>query len=52
MCVCTCFTIPGGNLNLNTHRLMGTRVIVGTQIEVPIGTQAYKSVKSSTILTK
>ncbi len=26
----TGFIYPGGDLNLNTHRLMGTRVMVGT----------------------
>ncbi len=34
VCVCVCilyrFIYPGGDLNLNTHRLMGTRVTVGT----------------------
>ncbi len=33
VCVCVCvyrFIFPGGDLNLNTHRLMGTRVTVGT----------------------
>ncbi len=33
VCVCVCvyrFISPGGNLNVNTHRLMGTRVTVGT----------------------
>jgi len=32
-CVCVCvymFFYPGGNLNLNAHRLMGTSVTVGT----------------------
>ncbi len=35
VCVCVCVCVyrciyPGGVLNLNTHRLMGTRVTVGT----------------------
>uniref|UniRef100_A0A672MN61 Periostin-like n=1 Tax=Sinocyclocheilus grahami TaxID=75366 RepID=A0A672MN61_SINGR len=33
VCVCVCvywFIYPGGDLNLTTHRLMGTRVTVGT----------------------
>ncbi len=38
VCVCVYrFIYPGRDLNLNTHRLMGTRVTVGT------GTKAYKS---------
>ncbi len=35
VCVCVCvsvyrFIYPGGDVNLNTHRLMGTRVTVRT----------------------
>ncbi len=31
LCVCVClFLYTGGDLNLNTHRLMGTCVTVGT----------------------
>ncbi len=37
------FLYTGGDLNLNTHRLMGTCVTVGTYIEVFTGKQAYKS---------
>ncbi len=50
VCVCVCvyrFIYPGGDLNLNTHRLMGTRVTVGTYIEVFMGTKAYKSYRMS-----
>ncbi len=44
VCVCVCVCVyrsiyPGGDLNLNTHRLMGTRVTVGTK--------AYKSYRMS-----
>lgn len=34
---------PGGDLNLNVHRLMGTCVTVGTKIEVPVGKHAHKA---------
>ncbi len=52
--VCECvrvsvyrFIYHGGDLNLNTHRLMGTLVTVGTKIEVPMGTKASKSYRIS-----
>ncbi len=52
VCVCVCvyvyrFIYHGGDLNLNTHRLMGTLVTVGTKIEVPMGTKASKSYRMS-----
>ncbi len=50
VCVCVCtylFLYPGGDLNLNTHRLMGTCVTVGTYIEVTMGKQAYESYRTS-----
>ncbi len=34
MCVYL-FLYHGGDLNLNTHRLMGTRVTVGTKLRSP-----------------
>ncbi len=47
-CVCVYrFIYHGGDLNLNTHRLMGTLVTVGTKIEVPMGTKASKSYRMS-----
>ncbi len=49
-CVCVCvyrLIYPGGDLNRNTHRIIGTRVTVGTQIKVSMGTKAYKSFRIS-----
>ncbi len=49
MCVCMYVQvyISWWGLNLNTHRLMGTLVTVGTKIEVPMGTKASKSYRMS-----
>ncbi len=48
MCECVYrLYILVGTLNLNTHRLMGTLVTVGTKIEVPMGTKASKSYRMS-----
>ncbi len=47
VCVCTGFIYHGGDLNLNTHRLMGTLVTVGTKIEVPRVQKASKLYRMS-----
>jgi len=37
------FLYVSGDLNLNAHQLMGTRVTGGPKYELTMGTKAYKS---------